>query len=135
VPTVLFSSGGFGMRRQESRFHQQDSREPFGFYPKGSAVRGMLRSSSKLLPRFAYGLPRSPNPALEKPKDCSVTPLNLDRFVWCCRNNFIQFMAQNRNIWIDMARTTLYLVARLLVTFPGERLKGIRCESGTAPQR
>ena len=39
------------------------------------------------------------------------------------------------NIWVDMARTTLYLVARLLVTFPGERLKGIRCESGTAPQR
>jgi hypothetical protein len=84
----------------------------------------MLRSSSKLLPRFAYGLPRSPNPALEKPKDCSVTPLNLDRFVWCCRNNFIQFMAQNRNIWVDMARTTLYLVARLLVTFPGGASKG-----------
>ena len=38
VPTVVFSSGGFGMRRQELRSHQQDSREPFGFFPKALSV-------------------------------------------------------------------------------------------------
>jgi hypothetical protein len=42
---------------------------------------------------------------------------------------------KKRNIGFDTERPTLYLVVRLLVTFPGGTLKGIRCESGTAPQR
>jgi hypothetical protein len=44
-------------------------------------------------------------------------------------------LCPNRKICVDSNYTTLYLVFRLLVTFLAERLKGTRCESGTAPQR
>jgi hypothetical protein len=37
---------------------------------------------------------------------------------------------KKRNIWFDTERPTLYLVVRLLVTFPGERYR----ESGANPE-
>jgi len=42
---------------------------------------------------------------------------------------------RKRNIWVDTATKAPYVVVRLLVTFLRETLKGIRCETGTAPQR
>jgi hypothetical protein len=42
---------------------------------------------------------------------------------------------KKHNIWVDRVRATPYVVVRLLVTFHRETLKGIRCETGTAPQR
>jgi hypothetical protein len=42
---------------------------------------------------------------------------------------------KKRNIWVDTGWATPYVVVRLLVTFHRETLKGIRCETGTAPQR
>jgi len=48
---------------------------------------------------------------------------------------FLNTKQKKHNIWVDTVRAAPYVVVRLLVTFHRETLKGIRCETGTAPQR
>jgi hypothetical protein len=77
--------------------------------------------------QVAYGLTRSPNPALDKPKGSSVTQLKFGVVLpqqFHPVHGLVFCSTQNRSICVDMAETTLYLVARLLVTFPWGASKG-----------
>src|SRR5258706_11331229 len=95
-------------RKPLSSASERECSRPFGFYPKGLAVRRSLQPSRKLLPGFACGLPTSPDPSVVS-----------QRGAWPDRVCSRQIFKSSRTLW-----TGLFFQKRLqLSTEVNERLR------------